>query len=150
MGLSNGTVKAKTTTTTSTSQTKPKSNDEKETLKDIDEASSSDEGSDIKEVIETAPKDNENFQRNSKGKYATLPAMPKRCLETDSSTKCDMKSSKFIRSSNETFKNHDITRLEHTIVEGREFKPKSLTNHSTSSVSTSKNLQNHVKLDHRH
>ena len=139
-----------TTTTAAASPAKSSSNVDKEKLKDIDEASSSEEGSDIKEEIDSCTNDNETFQRNSKGKYATLPAMPKRCLEADSSTKCDMKSSKFIRSSNETFKNHDISSKDDTIVEGREFEPKSLYKNSTSSLSASKKLQNHVKLDHRH
>ena len=146
---SNGKTKS-TTTTTTASPAKSSSNADKEKLKDIDEANSSEEGSVIKDDIESCSNDNETFQRNSKGKYATLPAMPKRCLETDSSTKCDMKSSKFIRSSNETFKNHDISSKDDTILEGREFAPKSLPKNLTSSLSSSKKIQNHVKLDHRH
>ena len=51
--------------------------------------------------------------------------------------------------SNETFKNHDISCKDDTIVEAREFEPKSLYKNSTSSLSASKKFQNHVKLDHR-
>ena len=149
--LANGNGKPKSATSTPPSQGKSSSNAGKEALKDIDETTSSEEGSDIKEVIDSTSNDNETFQRNSKGKYATLPAMPKRCLENDSSTKCDMKSSKFIRSSNETFKNHDISSKDEIISEGRELELKGVSNNYTTSSPklASKSLQNHVKLDHQ-
>ena len=96
--------------------------------------------------------DNDNFQRNSKGKYATLPAMPKRCLENDdSSTKCDTNSSKVLRSSNQTFSsNNDNSSKDGSLSEGEvESQNMSLKNDSTSSKLSAKTLQNITKLDRR-
>merc|ERR1712096_440026 len=64
--------------------------------------------------------DNDHFQRNSKGKYATLPAMPKRCLENDSYTKCDTNSSKHICSSNHPshFSNNEISGKDVAVSDG--------------------------------
>merc|ERR1711944_38259 len=89
--------------------------------------------------------DNDNFQRNSKGKYATLPAMPKRWLENDdSSTKCDTNSSKVLRSSNQTFSsNNDNSSKDGAVSEGEvESHSMSRKNDATSLKSSVKILQN--------
>jgi hypothetical protein len=145
--------KAKNITATSSSQNKSNSVNGKRDSSDITETNDNDEASDTKQVITSNPvADNDNFQRNSKGKYATLPAMPKRCLENDdSSTKCDTNSSKFLRSSNQAFStNIDNSSIDGAVSEGEgESQSMSRKKDSSSLKSAVKILQNPTKLDQR-
>ena len=103
---SNGTEKSKTpTTATTASQNDSTTEVEKKDNACITETDSSDTASASNNIQSITSNDSQkdNFQRNSQGKYATLPTMPKRCLENDSPTNCDTTSSKFIRSSNQSF-----------------------------------------------
>ena len=145
--------KAKNITATNASQNKSNLVSGKGDSSDIIETNDTDEASDTKQVITSkSAADNNNFERNSKGKYATLPAMPKRCLENDdSSTKCDTNSSKFLRSSNQTFStNKDNSSNDGAVSEG-ELESQSMTrkNDSNSLNSAVKILRNPTKLDGR-
>ena len=149
--------KTKNSTPTTTSENKSSEADEKENsagaIKNhtsVEESSSQE----VQPITSGTPSENSNnFQRKSKGKYATLPAMPKRCLEDDSSTKCDTNSSKCIRSSNQVFssqENNSPNEDSNAVSQGEgDTKSLSCKKSVASPKSTLKVLQNGAKLDRR-